>query len=76
MYRAGADITQTFTFYSRDVGTPKDVKLTVRFKLIILIELSADIVLLAWRCDDNKTGINFYFNIRGKLTLMHVFQYS
>jgi len=26
--RAGADITQTFTFYSRDVGTPKDVKLT------------------------------------------------
>lgn len=26
--RAGADITQTFTFYSRDVGTPEDVKLT------------------------------------------------
>ena len=27
--RAGADITQTFTFYSRDVGTPDDCTLTV-----------------------------------------------
>jgi len=26
--RAGADITQTFTFYSRDIGTPEDVNLT------------------------------------------------
>ena len=26
---AGADITQTFTFYSRDVGTPEDCSLTV-----------------------------------------------
>ncbi|XP_023327836.1 betaine--homocysteine S-methyltransferase 1 isoform X2 [Eurytemora carolleeae] len=26
--RAGADITQTFTYYSRDVGTPDDVNLT------------------------------------------------
>jgi len=26
--RAGADITQTFTFYSRDVGTPDDCTLT------------------------------------------------
>ena len=28
--RAGADITQTFTFYSRDVGTPEGCELTVR----------------------------------------------
>ena len=28
--RAGADITQTFTFYSRDVGTPVGCKLTVK----------------------------------------------
>ena len=27
--RAGADITQTFTYYSRDVGTPEDCSLTV-----------------------------------------------
>ena len=27
--RAGADITQTFTFYSRDVGTPEGCQLTV-----------------------------------------------
>merc|ERR1719427_648410 len=27
--RAGADITQTFTFYSRDVGTPEGCCLTV-----------------------------------------------
>ena len=26
---AGADITQTFTYYSRDVGTPEDCSLTV-----------------------------------------------
>ena len=29
--RAGADITQTFTFYNRDVGTPKGCNLTVSF---------------------------------------------
>ena len=29
--RAGADITQTFTFYNRDVGTPKGCSLTVSF---------------------------------------------
>ena len=28
--RAGADITQTFTYYSRDVGTPEGCNLTVR----------------------------------------------
>ena len=27
--RAGADITQTFTYYSRDVGTPEGCELTV-----------------------------------------------
>ena len=26
---AGADITQTFTYYSRDVGTPEGCSLTV-----------------------------------------------
>ena len=26
---AGADITQTFTYYSRDVGTPEGCELTV-----------------------------------------------
>jgi len=31
--RAGADITQTFTYYSRDVGTPDDVNLTVSSNL-------------------------------------------
>ena len=30
--RAGADITQTFTFYNRDVGTPAGCNLTVRNK--------------------------------------------
>ena len=29
--RAGADITQTFTFYNREVGTPKECSLTVSF---------------------------------------------
>ena len=29
--RAGADITQTFTYYSRDVGTPAECRLTVRW---------------------------------------------
>ena len=33
IFRAGADITQTFTFYSRDIGTPEDVNLTVSFFL-------------------------------------------
>ena len=28
---AGADITQTFTYYSRDVGTPAECTLTVRW---------------------------------------------
>ena len=28
--RAGADITQTFTYYNRDVGTPEGCELTVR----------------------------------------------
>ena len=27
--RAGGDLTQTFTFYSRDVGTPEGCNLTV-----------------------------------------------
>lgn len=27
--RAGADITQTFTYYSRDAGTPEGCKLSV-----------------------------------------------
>ena len=34
--RTGADITQTFTFYNREVGTPKGCHLTVSFTLILL----------------------------------------
>ena len=29
--RAGGDITQTFTYYSKDVGTPDGCNLTVRY---------------------------------------------
>ena len=35
--RAGGDITQTFTFYSRDVGTPEGCNLTVRSGLNNLV---------------------------------------
>ena len=33
--RAGGDITQTFTYYSKDVGTPDGCNLTVRYWLRI-----------------------------------------
>jgi len=31
--RAGGDITQTFTYYSKDVGTPNGCNLTIRYRL-------------------------------------------
>jgi len=37
--RAGADITQTFTYYSRDAGTPVGCTLTVLFFDFIQIDL-------------------------------------
>ena len=37
--RAGADITQTFTYYSRDAGTPVGCTLTVLFLDYIHMDL-------------------------------------
>ena len=46
--RAGADITQTFTFYNRDVGTPKGCRLTVSFYFyIIAVHVLVIVVLLS-----------------------------
>ena len=39
--RAGADITQTFTYYSRDVGTPEGCELTVGDRRRVEVESSA-----------------------------------